>query len=54
VQVDLAKVNIDVIKPWISRAVIDLLGFEDEVVIDYAFGLLEQSPNVPAPFPRPR
>ena len=45
-QVDMNKVNLDVIKPWITRAVIDLLGFEDDVVIDYAFSQLEDSPNV--------
>jgi PWI domain len=39
-------VNLDVIKPWITRAVIDLLGFEDEVVIDYAFSLLEENTSV--------
>jgi serine/arginine repetitive matrix protein 1 len=46
------KVNLDVIKPWITRAVIDLLGFEDDVVIDYAFSQLEDSPNV-HPLPAP-
>ena len=40
------KVNLNVIKPWITKAVIDLLGFEDDVVIDYAFSQLEDSPNV--------
>jgi hypothetical protein len=45
-QVDLTKVNVDVIKPWITRAVIDLLGFEDDVVIDYTFSLLEDTTTV--------
>jgi len=48
-QVDMNKVNLNVIKPWITKAVIDLLGFEDEVVIDYAFSQLEDSPNVIPP-----
>jgi hypothetical protein len=42
------KVNLDVIKPWITKAVNDLLGFEDDVVIDYAFSQLEDSPHVPS------
>ena len=46
---DLKKVNLNILKPWITRAVIDLLGFEDEVVIDYAFSLLEETTTVPPP-----
>lgn len=36
------KVNLDVIKPWISNRITELLGFEDEVVIDYTCSLLEE------------
>ena len=46
---DLKKVNLNVLKPWITRAVIDLLGFEDEVVVDYAFSLLEETTSVLPP-----
>lgn len=35
------KVNLPVIKPWIVKKVVELLGFEDEVVIEYAMSLLE-------------
>ena len=35
------KVNLQVIRPWITNKVIELVGFEDEVVIEYAMGLLE-------------
>jgi len=35
------KVNLEVIKPWIAKKVTELVGFEDEVVIEYAMGLLE-------------
>lgn len=31
----------DVIKPWIARRVTELLGFEDEVLINFIYGLLE-------------
>ena len=37
------KVNLPVIKPWIVKKVIELLGFDDEVVVEYAMGLLEDS-----------
>lgn len=30
-----------VIRPWIGKKIIELLGFEDEVVAEYAMGLLE-------------
>ncbi len=41
VKVNLEKVNLDVIKPWIAERVVQLLGFEDELVIDYAFDMLD-------------
>lgn len=31
-----------VIKPWIAQKIVDLLGGEDEVVVNYVFGLLEE------------
>jgi len=37
------KVNLPVIKPWIVKKVIELLGFDDEVVVEYAMGLLEDT-----------
>ncbi|CAO3666615.1 hypothetical protein G6F70_003266 [Rhizopus microsporus] len=41
-KVDMKKVNLDVIRPWIANKVTELLGFEDEVVADYAASLLEE------------
>jgi len=35
------KVNLNVIRPWVAKKIVDLIGFEDEVVIEYAMGLLE-------------
>lgn len=35
------KVNLSVIRPWIAKKVTELVGMEDEVVIEYAMGLLE-------------
>lgn len=40
-QVDMRKVNFQVIRPWITKKIIELVGFEDEVVVEYAVGLLE-------------
>ena len=31
----------DVMKPWITRRVTELLGFEDEVLINFIHGLLD-------------
>ncbi|KAL5169335.1 Serine/arginine repetitive matrix protein 1 [Glycine soja] len=39
--VDMTKVNMEVIKPWITRRVTELLGFEDEVLINFIHGLLD-------------
>ncbi|CDS00864.1 hypothetical protein [Sporisorium scitamineum] len=41
-KVDMTKVEISVIKPWIARRVTELLGFEDDVVLEYAAGMLEE------------
>ncbi|CED83863.1 Splicing coactivator SRm160/300, subunit SRm160 (contains PWI domain) [Phaffia rhodozyma] len=50
-KVDLRKVNLAVMRPWMVKEVTRLLGFEDEVVVEYAMGLLEDSEKV-SPDPR--
>lgn len=40
-QVEMSKVNLEVIKPWITKRVTEILGFEDDVVIDFIFNQLE-------------
>lgn len=35
------KVELAVIKPWIANKVRELLGFEDDIVVEYVNGLLE-------------
>lgn len=35
------KVELSVIKPWIANKVKELLGFEDDIVVEYVNGLLE-------------
>ncbi|KAI8841005.1 PWI domain-containing protein, partial [Chytriomyces cf. hyalinus JEL632] len=42
-KVDIKKVNLDVIKPWITKKVVELLGIEDEVLINYIFAMLEEN-----------
>ncbi|CAN6442794.1 unnamed protein product [Victoria cruziana] len=39
--VDMTKVKLDVIRPWIVNRVTELIGFEDEVLINFIFGLLD-------------
>ncbi|KAG8929228.1 hypothetical protein FRC02_005823 [Tulasnella sp. 418] len=42
-KVDMKRVNLQVMRPWIAKKVGELVGFDDEVVIEYAMGLLEDS-----------
>lgn len=37
----MTKVKMDVMKPWIAKRVTELLGFEDEVLINFVYGLLD-------------
>ncbi|GMP89470.1 hypothetical protein CsSME_00041028 [Camellia sinensis var. sinensis] len=39
--VDMSKVKMDVVRPWIANRVTELLGFEDEVLINFIYGLLD-------------
>ncbi|KZS96357.1 PWI domain-containing protein [Sistotremastrum niveocremeum HHB9708] len=50
-RVDMRKVKVEVMRPWIAKKVVELVGFEDEVVIEYAVGLLEDK-DKPIPDPR--
>ncbi|KAG8096596.1 hypothetical protein GUJ93_ZPchr0013g36903 [Zizania palustris] len=40
--VDMTKVKMDVMKPWIAARATELIGFEDEVLINFIYGLLEE------------
>ncbi len=48
-KIDMKKVNLKVIKGWMAQRVSQLLGIEDEVVVEYAFGMLEESVSAIAP-----
>jgi serine/arginine repetitive matrix protein 1 len=38
----MSKTNLDVIKPWITKRLQELLGVEDDVVIEFVFNQLEE------------
>lgn len=41
VPLDIQKVNLDVMRPWIAEKITTLLGFEDEILIEFIISLLE-------------
>ncbi|KAM0799303.1 hypothetical protein BDR22DRAFT_822607 [Usnea florida] len=45
-KVDMQKVNVEVMKKWIAGRISDILGNEDDVVIELCFNLLEGSRNL--------
>ena len=51
----MSKVSLDTIKPWITQRVTQLLGVEDDVVVEFVFNLLEKkqvsSFSLPSPPP---
>lgn len=49
-QVDLRKVNIGVLRPWIAKKVTEMIKFEDDVVVEYVFGMLEDKDTPVSPF----
>mmetsp|Transcript_118018 Transcript_118018/g.252058 ORF Transcript_118018/g.252058 Transcript_118018/m.252058 type:complete len:211 (+) Transcript_118018:128-760(+) len=42
-KVDITKVSMEVIKPWIAQRITELMGFEDEVVVEYCISNLEEA-----------
>lgn len=43
--VNIKKVNLDVMRPWITDQITTILGLEDDVVIEYVISLLESEKN---------
>ena len=39
---DMSKIHISVLKPWIVEEVTKMLGFEDDVLVEFIFELLSQ------------
>ncbi|KAG8237885.1 hypothetical protein J437_LFUL017628 [Ladona fulva] len=44
-KVDMSKVKLDVIKPWIAQKIYDILGMEDDVIVEFIFNQLEAEKN---------
>lgn len=45
-RVNMTKVNMEVMRPWIAEKVEEVLGFEDDVVVEYVNGMLEDSNDI--------
>eukprot|EP00440_Ansanella_granifera_P057958 gb/GFBE01062828.1/.p1 GENE.gb/GFBE01062828.1/~~gb/GFBE01062828.1/.p1 ORF type:complete len:284 (+),score=60.52 gb/GFBE01062828.1/:1-852(+) len=39
-KVDMSKVSMDVMKPWIAKRITEMLGFEDDIVVDFCVNSL--------------
>ena len=46
-QIDIAKVELTIINKWITERLIDLLGFEDDIVINLVINMLTESVSRP-------
>ncbi|KAB7506389.1 Serine/arginine repetitive matrix protein 1 [Armadillidium nasatum] len=40
-KVDMTKVKLEVIKPWVTEQITGILGMEDDVIVDYVFNQLD-------------
>lgn len=40
--VDMTKVKLDVLRPWISKKITDILHIEDDVVVEFVYNQLEE------------
>lgn len=40
-KVDINKVNLDTIKPWIASKLHEMLGIDDDVLVEFVFNQLE-------------
>ena len=37
-----SKINLDTLKPWITQKVTEMLGIEDDVLIEFIYNQLEE------------
>lgn len=37
----MTKIRLEVVKPWVTEKITNILGMEDDVVIEYVFNQLE-------------
>lgn len=45
-KVDMKKVNLPMIEPWITERITHYMGFEDDVLVEYIMSLLQQQEDV--------
>ena len=45
-KVDMTKVKIDVLKPWITKRIYEMLKMEDDVVVEFIFNQLEEKVSI--------
>jgi len=48
-KVDMKKVKLDVLKPWITKRTTELLKMEDDVVVEFIFNQLEEKSYLSLP-----
>lgn len=41
-RVDMSKVKLDVLRPWISQKITEILHIEDDVIVEFVYNLLEE------------
>jgi serine/arginine repetitive matrix protein 1 len=41
-KIDMSKVKVDVLKPWITKRTTEMLKIEDDVVVEFIFNQLEE------------
>jgi S-adenosylmethionine synthetase len=44
-QVDMSKIKLDVIKPWIQDKLTEILKIDDDVVVDFVYNQLDEKVN---------
>lgn len=42
----MSKVKLDVIKPWITTRITQILGMEDDVVVEFVYNQLEEKVRI--------
>ncbi|MPC58827.1 PWI domain-containing protein [Portunus trituberculatus] len=50
-KIDMTKVRLEVVKPWVTEKITGILGMEDDVVIEYVFNQLEAEKGCEAHMP---
>lgn len=46
-QLDISKVNLDIMKTWIGKEITEIMGYEDDVLIDMIYNMLALDEVIP-------